>query len=96
MRVLVFVVGLVLLVVGATVAVIGTGQFLALQQHRLPGTGSVWSWLTYRHLDPEGFDPAVRRLVRRATWLMALGILAIVAAVLLLAMAQWLRPAGAA
>jgi len=89
MRTTAFVTGLVLLVGGATVALIGVAQFFALEQHRLPGGTSLGSWLTGEHVDPRHFKPEVRYQVRRATWMGLAGAAVAFLGLLLLAAARW-------
>ncbi len=83
-----FVLGLLLLVVGATVAAVASAQFLALEQHRLPGAPSAWwSMMWYGHMEPRDFDPAVREQVRKMRRLAAVGVSAVVVGLVLVAVA---------
>ena len=75
--------GLLLLVLAGTRAVLHAGEFLGLEQHRLPMREIGWgSWLDMTY--PGNYEPGVRDQARRLrmAWFKTLGIL--VLAVLLL------------
>jgi hypothetical protein len=78
--------GLLLLVLAGTRVVIHTGEYLALEPHRLPVREIGWAWW----LDaayPGNFAPHVRDRAKRlrSAWFKTVGLLA--AAIVLLALA---------
>ena len=77
--------GLVLLIVGATLAVVASAQYLALEPRRLPGAPSWWwSSLWFGHMEPEHFDPPVRDQVRQMRMLALVGGLGVCVGIVLL------------
>jgi hypothetical protein len=79
MHVPLLIIGLLALAIAGTLAVLYSGDYLALEEHRLPGIG--WRWLD---IDPEHFEPAVRSRVVRLRRLLVGAVVTVLTAVAVL------------
>jgi hypothetical protein len=79
MHVPLLILGLLALAIAGTLSVLYSGDYFALEEHRLPGVG--WRWLD---IDPEHFAPAVRSRVVRLRRLLAAAVVTVLTAVALL------------
>ena len=83
-NVLLFVFGVLLLALAGTLLMLGTGQFLALEEHRLAKAPPVWWSTWFEQTSPKYFTPEVRRTVigMRRLQVAAIGVFAVAVAVL--------------
>jgi len=79
MHVPLLILGLLALVLAGTLHAIYTGQYFALEEHRLRSVR--WEWLD---TDPEHFEPEVRDRVRRQNVVLAFAVATTLGAVALL------------
>src|SRR5512147_1454532 len=79
MHVPLLIIGLLALAIAGSLAVLYSGDYLTLEEHRLPGVG--WRWLD---IDPEHFEPAARSKVVRLRRLLVGALVTVLIAVALL------------
>ena len=80
MNVLLFVVGVLMLALAGTLLVLGTGQYLALEEHRLADAPPVFMSTWLEQSDPKYFKPEVRPAVARMRRLNHVAVFTLIAA----------------